>query len=301
MTHKKHIALIEAEKVNITNLFKLFWAWKYHFVSIVLIFSLMSLAFSYSIPNKYTSIAILKEKRNSNVPGLNAISRLGFGSQVSESKADLAIAVIKSRAFIEKLASDNYIKSSIFAAESYNPSTQEIIYDSSLYSSESGLWNKSEFSDSSGPTFIDVHKVYIKNLRISKDPLTGFVTISYEHVSPKFAYEFLGMIIAYANELVKENDLTEAELAKSFLYDELKNTSSTYVNDAISELIKSHLEIQVKAKSSQNYVFDMIDKPFLPVKRSKPSRFIALIFGLITGILVSIIFVVISNQRLNQR
>lgn len=301
MKQKKYIAIFESEKINLTNMIKLFWNWKYYIVSIILVFSLISLGYSYTIQNKYTSVAILKEKNNSNVQGLNSLGRLGFGSQISESKSDLAIAVIKSRAFIEKLAKDNYIKSSIFAAESYNQSTQKIIYDSRLYSQESDSWNQAIFSDLSGPSYIDVHKVYLKNLGISKDNLTGFVTISYEHVSPVFAYEFLNIIIAYANELIREDNLNEAELAKSFLYDELKNTSSTYVSDAISQLIKSYLDIQVKAKANQNYVFDMIDKPFIPIKRSKPSRSIALIFGFIVGTFVSLIFVVIRNQKFNQR
>jgi len=302
MTQKKHLNLLESGKINISNFIKVCWMWKYHVFLIVLIFSTISVSYSFTIQNKYTSIAILKEKnQNNNLQGLGTIGRLGFGGSVSESKTDLAIAVIKSRAFVEELAKDSYIKSSIYAANSFDPSTKKIIYNQNIFLEATNSWNKNRYPHPSGPSYIDVHKKYLKSLRISKDNLTGFVTISYEHVSPIFAFEFLNIIISNVNQLIKENDLSEAELAKSFLYEELDNTSSTYVNDAISELIKSQLETQVKAKASKNYVFDMIDKPFIPIKRSKPSRSVALAFGLFLGLLASLVYILLSNEKLKSR
>ena len=53
MKQKKYIAIFESEKINLTNMIKLFWNWKYYIVSIILVFSLISLGYSYTIQNKY--------------------------------------------------------------------------------------------------------------------------------------------------------------------------------------------------------------------------------------------------------
>ena len=141
-------------------------------------------------------------------------------------------------------------------------------------------------------------KSILKNLTISKDKISGFVTISYQHVSPIFAYDFVTRIIYQINESFRIDDLTISKNSIDYLTKELEQAKNVSVRNSISQLIESQMEVQVRANIFENYVFDFIEKPFIPEKRSWPSRSLILAMGCLFGAFLSLVSVLVSNYRL---
>ena len=55
------------------------------------------------------------------------------------------------------------------------------------------------------------------------------------------------------------------------------------------------MEAQLRANISKNYVFDFIEPPFIPEKKSKPSRSLIVILGFIFSLILAISYVLITN------
>ena len=54
------------------------------------------------------------------------------------------------------------------------------------------------------PSYLEAHKVYLSQLNIFQDKKSNFVNMSYEHISPTFARDFLLLIIREANNLMRQ-------------------------------------------------------------------------------------------------
>ena len=61
-------------------------------------------------------------------------------------------------------------------------------FDRDMFDPDTGKWSSNYFAAGYLPS---AREIYLKNLTINKDKISGFVTISYQHVSPIFAYDFV--------------------------------------------------------------------------------------------------------------
>ena len=70
---------------------------------------------------------------------------------------------------------------------------------------------------------------------------------------------------------------------------------------AISNLIESNLETQMRARSNDDYALSIIDPPFIPELKSKPSRKLILILGTLIGGLLSLLLVMINHYFIKKK
>ena len=173
---------------------------KYIFISSILfIFFVSSIIYSISIPNSYTSESIYStEERDlvseSSLGGLAGFVGLDIGDK--SNKANLAMDLINSRAFFRLIIEDEEILKKIFGAKSYNELSKQILFDDNVLDSKNN-WKKDK-----KPSVLKAYKVYSQSLKISKSVETGFIEMSYEHVSPVFASELLDLIAKKANDFL---------------------------------------------------------------------------------------------------
>ena len=146
------------------------------------------------------------------------------------------------------------------------------------------------------PSYLEAHKKYIGMLSIAQNKKTGFISISIEHLSPVFAKDFLELIIRESNELLRKKDMEESKQGLEYLTSELSKTPFVEIKGSINALIEVQLETQMMAQINQDYILVEIEPPFIPEKKSKPSRAFICMVGTILGVMLSVLIVLIRHH-----
>ena len=296
---KDSINILSEGQIDISKFLLMLWLRKYIIFFITVFTTFIILMLSYLLTDYYKSSALLFEKGQeessaSAYSGIASMAGISLPGQ-NEGKSDMAIELIKSRYFLKQLINKEGVLESLMAYKSFNRDTGAIIFDEEIYNYKTNKWKEKYQHDQGRPSYIEAHKIYLKNLNIYKDKINNFVTISYEHVSPEFAFEFLTLIIDSVNETMRKKHLNDSEKSLAFLYQKLEDNNSNVVETSISRLIEAEMQTQLRANISKNYVFDFIEPPFIPEKKSKPSRSLIGIVGFLFGFILAISYVLIAN------
>ena len=272
---------------------------------VALAFFIGSSLYIFTSPNQYTSSTLLSvvddteaggngfSDLTNRYGGLASLAGVNLGGD-SKSKANLVIEILKSRQFYERLSNMPEIYPYLVAPKKYNPKTQKLILDSSIYDEEKQSWLVEK------PSYLSTHYLFLNNLLVAQDKKTGFIYVSFTHISPQFAFKTTRTILAEANNIVRTQHLKDSALALEYLNEALANTSELGTISSISSLIEAQLKVQMLASVRSEYIVRSIDKPYLPQGKSAPFRlkFIALatILGLIISCFVAMYLHYFSNK-----
>ena len=234
-----------------------------------------------------TSSPISQFSDIASLAGLGAIS----GQSNSTYKM---IEIIKSRDFVKHLISFDDVLPSLLAYDQYDFGEGKLYFNAEDYDSEEKKWvRQSSAGKSAIPTYLEAHQAYIKMLSIDQDKITGFVNIKFEHVSPVFAQQFLELIIKEANSLNRKKDIADSKAALEYLTRELSQTSKVDIKNSINLLIEGQLETQMMASIHEEYSLVVLEPPFVPEKRSRPTRSLIVIISTLLGGIFSVVLVLI--------
>ena len=293
------------DEIDLKELFNVLWTAKKLMIQITAIFAIGSVAYSLLLTNHYKSESILLARSASENQGLSqynglaAIAGLTLPSSGKDKTAQ-AIELIKSRKFVKHLLTFENILPSMMAAKSYNSASQELLFDQNLYDSGTKTWKRKP--NKNGPiipSYLEAHEEYMNNmLSISQDKITGFISINIEHISPVFAKDILDLIIREANEFLRKKDMEESKQGLEYLTTELSKTPFVEIKESINSLIESQLEKQMLTQINEDYILIEIEPPFIPEKKSKPSRALICVFGTMLGGMLSVFIVLIRHYRL---
>jgi len=289
-----------SDEIDLRELFNVLWTAKKLIIVITAIFAIGSIAYSLSLTNYYKSESLLTARNASETSGLSQFSGLAAMAGVNlpssgDDKPVQMVQLIKSRQFVKHLITFEDILPSIMAAKSYDAASQELLFDQKLYDSETKTWKRKPKNGSMIPSYLEAHQVYSNMLSISQDEKTGFIKIIIEHISPVFAKEFLELIIRESNELLRKKDMEESEQGLVYLTSELSKTPFVEIKGSINALIKSQLETKMLAQIHQDYILVEIEPPFIPEKKSKPSRSLICVLGTMLGGMLSVLIVLIRH------
>ena len=258
--------------------------------AVVLIISLF-------LPVKYTSYAVLKisdENSSSNLGSsfdqFSAIGSLvGFNtSSLENSSSKYVVEKLKSKdLFFESL--DEESLRNIYAAKSYNKETKKIILDSKYFD------EKDNFKVNKIPNLLQLHREnFLKNFNASIEKDTGFIYVTYSHISPVFAKELIEKMINELNESEREKNINESIKIIEDLTVKIASTYESEVKKLISNLIENELKSQVLSNVKENFVVEYIDSPFIPDEKTSPYIINNSILGFIVGLFA---FLIISISR----
>jgi len=291
------------DEINLKEFFKALWDGKIIIIFITTIFAISSVFYALSLTNYYQSESLLMLRDQSSdmsqasqYGGIAAMAGINLSSG-SGDKAEEAIAMIKSRAFLKHLLTFEDVLPSIMATKNYDSKTGEIEFDSDLYNASSKEWLSSE--DLEGrPSYLKAYAKYNGGLlSVSKSDSTGFVSIKIEHPSPVFAKEFLDLVVREVNSSLRQKDLERSSRALEYLTSELSKVSLKEIKMSINNLIETELKTTMFARLNEDYVFSIIEPAFIPEVRSKPSRSAIVIMGTMLGGLLSL-FIVLARYFL---
>ena len=116
-----------------------------------------------------------------------------------------------------------------------------------------------------------------------------------EHLSPIVAQEWASMLIEDLNNYIRDRDVKEAQKSIEFLNAEVAKTNSEELKRLYYNVIQSKTEKKMLAYSRPEYLFRVIDPPFIPEIKSSPRRSIICILGAILGMIIGSFFVLIRH------
>ena len=180
--------------------------------------------------------------------------------------------------------------SRLYAVDSYDKSTNKIIFDREKIDVEKKQWIAGK-----KPTFEAAHTNFLGVLSIDYDRLDGFITLTMDHQSPEFAKTWLETIILDLNNLVKSIETVEAQNSSDYLVNQLSDNDVLQLNSIFSAMLIEAYETLMLSEISDQFALSYIDKPRVPQRKSKPSRAFVSIFLFIIGVsLISIFLFLLS-------
>ena len=286
------------DEINFIEIASAIWREKFFIGVIVCICAASSVIYSLTLPNIYTSSSLLMQAEeqgssspmSSQVGGFAAMAGIEIGNAGGQDKSTLAIAMLESRDFLQHLLTFDGIAEGLLAAESYDPNTKKLEFNSNDFDEETKTWVRQPgIYQTVIPTSLEVYDVYRDVLSASVDKKTGFVSISSSHISPIFARDFLSLVIREVNYLSRMRDLEESKEALSFLEIQLSKTQNVDISRAINQLIESQLKTQMLANVRPDYLLQILDQPYVPILKSSPQRSLICIFVTFLGFVLSIV------------
>jgi len=303
--------LTSNDDIDFKEFFIALWNGKLLVSAITLTFIIASVFISLAIPNKYQSSVLLVPNDSSSQNSLSsmasglggaAVGMLGINiSGGSIDKGDYAIALMRSKEFFKRLAEKDQILANIYVSEKYDFNNNKIIYQEDSYDSIKGEWVRNPPKGKNiTPSYLEAYPTYIKDLKIKKNNNTSFIEMSYEHVSPIFAFELLSMIIDEVNDVSRARDFERSKNSLEYLETKILQTKQKEISMSISNLMERELSVQMLSNIDKYYLIKPIDKPFIPENKSSPNRrIIVIISALFGGLIGSLIAIIIHFYRKN--
>ena len=285
------------ESYKLEELLRLFWEKKNSLISSSIIFLIISLIYSLYLNDIYRSEAIIdiKEKAfasntQSDLGGLSSFIGLPIPSS-RENKSSLVIETIKSRDFLRQLLEKDDLLVYIMASSNYDKERNIIDINEEYFDTEKSEWIRNvEAPRKKKPSYLEAHEVYLDNMSIRLNRDSGFIHLSYDHISPVFAEKMVKLIIKEVDNKMRQEDLIRSKESIQFLNNKWQETNISSLKNSITELINNQLETQMLANVGENYLVSIIEPPFIPEKKISPSRTLIVVLGSIFGLILSMIY-----------
>ena len=295
-------------EIDIKDLFLVLWNYKLFIILMSMVISASSVYYALSLPNIYTSSAILAPAKSSNTgsnqmgalvsqySGLANIAGVDLPSG-SSGGAKLAIETISSRSFLNHLINKyDFIAPGLLASMKYDENTQSIIYNNQIFIKESNEWVRDTPKGRKKiPSHIELYDTYISVISVNENIASGFIKLEVNHISPQFAFKLASSIVKEINDVTKKNDVAESLMAIEFLEDRLMKTRESGIKNKINSLIYSHLNRLMISDIKEDYILDILDPPFIAEVRTSPSRATICILASIIGTLFISLLVIIYH------
>tara|TARA_B110000008_G_scaffold262798_1_gene285572 strand:+ start:125 stop:1036 length:912 start_codon:yes stop_codon:yes gene_type:complete len=292
------------EEINLIELMRVIWSGKYIIGSITFLASIIAVVYSLSLSDTYRSEVSLSpvglEGENSSglagqLGGLAGIAGITMGDNAG-SKITIGLEVMQSRRFFNQIATKYNIVKPLMASKDWDRATNKLIYDEEIYDSKLNKWVRNPKPPMSAePSLQEAHREFSSIFSVIRDNKTGIITLGIEHYSPYIAKQWLDWIILEINNLSRNDDMNQAEKSIKFLKDEIRVTNLNEIKEGISKLIQSQVEKIMLAKVTPEYLFKIIDPPYVSEIKSGPSRALICILGFLLGLMSGILFVIIRH------
>ena len=285
-------------------LLRIFYKHSYKILFITLLFTGISTYVAFSTPNKYTSSVLLAPVDNSSIDsisnqasGFQLGSLLGMNSPAS-SKINLAVEILKSRAFISDFINKRDALIPLFASKKWDPVTKKLILDKEIYDENSSKWLRDAPPPyEPTPSMQEAHRIFIKDhMKVSLDRQTQFIDIYMTHHSPELTQKWLFWLVEDLNNRMREKDIDQSERALRYLESKVGTTSSDEMKSLLYNLIQQQTKIIMLAYTNEYYALEIIDSPVVPDKKSSPYRLLSIIVGSFFGLVLSFILCFLIDE-----
>ena len=285
------------DDIDLKELFLALWSKKILILSITSLAAIITLLYSLSLPNIYSSHVLLaptdpQDSLSSKLGGYSSIAGLAGISIPGNSGAKVTEAIerIKSFDFFVAQFLPNIKFENLVVAKEWNPATDTFNYNSEIFNKKDNEWVAKSI-----PSEQSAYAIYRSILNISEDKKTSFTSIHIQHISPHIAQKWVKIIVQNINSHMRELDIKSAENSIDFLNSRMKKTSLSEIKVAISNLLQDQMKVLTLAESNKDYIFKLISSPMSPEKKSGPNRAQICILGTLSGLILSLIISLILH------
>lgn len=212
--------------------------------------------------------------------GLASLVGLGVNSQ--DAATEEALAVFRSRRFIERFIQDHELLPLLFPKR---------------WDAQARTWRSGK-----EPSMAKGAKEFSDRIaHIDEEKKTGLVTLYVDWTDRELAAAWANELVSRLNEEMRGRAIDQATASLEFLDKELATTTTFETRQAINRLIESQIKQRMLSSVSREYAFRVVD-PALPADRTdrvRPKPAILVIIGLLLGFIVAFatIFVRASVRR----
>ncbi len=294
----KHLNDFDYE-IDLRELFYVLLDGKWIIISLTAFISIIGVLYSLSLPNIYTSKALLVPVNSSNgvsralgggYAGLAGLAGISVSSRGDQDNSAKALEKISSLSFFENNILTNIFLPELMAVESWNSQTNILTYDESIYKVDSNNWVGGD-----SPSAQESFRAFRSRLSLSEDKKSGFITLSIKHQSPFIAKEWAELVIDEVNTFYRQKDKSESEKAVSYLNQQISMTGLSEIKQVLAQLLQEETKKLTLIEANEYFVFDYIDPPAVMETKSEPRRsYICILIATLGGVL-SILLVLIRH------
>ena len=196
-----------------------------------------------------------------------------------------ALAVLRSRAFTEEFIADEHLLPQLFPGK-WNASAER--------------WN---VPVSERPTIAEGYKYFRKKIRtITDDRRTGLITVKIEWRNPREASNWIEIMVGRLNQEMRTRAITRADASLQFLKNQLQQTSTVEMRNALGYLMEAQLKKRMIAQVTPNYSLQFVAPPVgsdgaAPVW---PKKLLLLILGPPVGLLIGVLLTLFWHNGLRE-
>lgn len=284
-------------EIDLNEIFTLLWKKKLILITITSFFSISSIFYSLSLDNIYKSSSLVTVKDSSQSQSAGSLGSLasaftGVSIETPISNRDLALEIITSRDFLNMIIQKHDLLPAIAAIKTYDAETNQIIFNEQIYNKKTKNWVVD--GDLKIPTYQDAYEIYMASLGAFKTE-NGFIDLSYSHKSPFFARDMLNIIISEANILKSSNDQLEISKSIEFLKAQSQAASLDGVKNTIYTILEDQIEKLMMVNVKKEYLIEIIDSPYVPEKKDRPSRALLVVMTSLVGLFSAFIVIFFFN------
>jgi hypothetical protein len=269
-------------ELQLSQLFAVLIRYRYLMLAAIITFAILGwLAARYVTP-VYRVDALLApnmsspDARGAQLGALSGLSSIvGLNLNEGSVATDEAVAVLRSRQFLERFITDEDLLPILFP-DQWNPTT--------------GSWLANDGADV--PTLWDGYSRLSDDVMyVSVDRNTGFVTLAIEWVDAVQAVQWVHDLVQRLNDVSRIRVIEESQKSINFLESELASTSVVEIRQVIFRLIESELKTVTLANAREDYAFRVIDPPRAPDDDAYvwPKVYVFVATGMVTGFFIGFV------------
>lgn len=291
----------EIDDVSLKEIFDILWNQKLFIILLTSTFTCLSIIYSLSLNNIYTSKIILAPESkgsfmgNSSLAGFAGLAGINIPKE-SIDKTTIGIETIKSLDFFKNFAQNHNVLVNLMAADKWNDTTQELMINPDIYDEINKKWiPKDKLSLDETPNIQESHEKFLGLLSISQDSKSGLVLIKVDHISPVVAKNWVEWIVKDINELSQEYEIVKSKKAIEYFNEQIKISTINDSRKLLFDLLQNEMHSIMLAKTNPEYLFRVIDSPVIPFKKSKPFRSIIVLSFSFFGFLAASMMILIHR------
>tara|TARA_B110000977_G_C11043091_1_gene479560 strand:+ start:152 stop:1099 length:948 start_codon:yes stop_codon:yes gene_type:complete len=268
------------EVIDIKELFFALWERKILITTITTFFAIVSVIYALSIPNIYSSKAILapaseSSSLSSKLGGLSAFAGMA-GVNLSSDSSDPSVEAIEritSFDFFSSHILPNIKLENLMSVKSWSLSSNILSYDEEIFDASTKKWTrKVKPPKSIIPSEQEAYRSFKKIISVTVNKKNNYINISINHKSPYVAKRWLDLVILNINESMRAEKKKIVESSIDFLNEISVTTNINTIKGGIVKLLESQIQSLMMISSSKDYVFKIIDSPQVPELKSSPNR-----------------------------
>jgi uncharacterized protein involved in exopolysaccharide biosynthesis len=294
------------DEIDLRELFSALWAGRVKIVAITAIFAIASVIYALSTPNQYKATVLLSPAQSSSGGGLaGALGDLGGLASLAGvnlggaggGEGELAQEIMKSWSFIEGFIEDNNLAVSVYAADGWDRSSNEIEIDNDLYDVSKGQWlaEHNDAGETGPPSSWILFNTFMDMLSVEQDIESGLVEVTIEHYSPHLAKQWLDLYVTAINEHMQNREMAKVTRNIEYLQVQIKKTSIAEMQAVFYTIIEEQIKNKMLAEASPEFAFESVGPSMVPEMKSQPKRALICILGTLLGGMFSVLLVLVMH------